>query len=75
MIIEYGADIDGKDYVGDTYLSTFVYDNDTDMTAYLIEKGADVNVVTDEGKNILTIAKEKGYLKIIDLLINAGATQ
>lgn len=43
------------------------------LVKFLVEKGANVNVVDDFGQSPITLAVAQGYPDIIDILIDAGA--
>ena len=40
-----------------------------------MESGADVNIKNNDGTTVLTIAKEAGHTRIVNLLKDAGAEE
>ena len=48
---------------------------DTEVVQILLQAGADVNVVDNDGKSALMIAKEKSHTPIVNLLRRAGAKE
>lgn len=65
----------GKPTVGDHYtpLQTAARHGRDDVVAFLIEKGADLNVVDSYGYTPLHLAATGGYLGIVKQLVKAGA--
>jgi len=77
FLIDNGANINGgKDNIW-TPLDRAVSSNRADMVLYLIEQGADVNLVgTDDGytpSRPLTVAIQNGYFEIVKILVEHGA--
>mgnify|MGYP001597423749 CR=1 FL=1 len=73
LLIESGADIDTKDVDGLTPLFYAVNSSRSDVGKLLIEKGADVNAVSNSnGWTPLKWAVCDGYLDIVRLLIEKG---
>ena len=56
-----------------TALQVASYGGYTQIVEYLIEAGADVNVVGRDGRNALIQAIERGHAQIVELLITNGA--
>ena len=50
--------------------------NSFDIVKYLVEQGADVNIVSKKGKTALSLAQNLGYTKIVDYLnkINSNSS-
>ena len=65
----------GKPTTGDgfTPLQTAARFGQSDVVAFLISKGADVNVADGRGYTPLHMAAESGRLDIVKLLVGAGA--
>jgi ankyrin repeat protein len=58
-----------QNYEGDTALHMAIdYRSYDDIVFFLVEKGADMILKNRAGKTALDIAKEKNYVKIVDLL-------
>ena len=57
---EQGADIDKTDGVGWTPLMEAVMDDKPDICAYLVEKGADINITNERGGTAGMIAQKFG---------------
>ena len=71
MLIEKKADtINVKGYVGATPLCVASSAGNLDMFQFLLNKGADANILDDNGYLPLHWACRKGYLKMIELLID-----
>jgi len=77
FLIDNGANINGgKEHIW-TPLDRAVSSNRADMVLYLIEQGADVNLVgTHDGytpSHPLTVAIQNGYYEIVKILVEHGA--
>ncbi len=46
-----------------------------DIVDYLVSRGTDINVATNNGKTALSLAKEKGQTEIVELLRKHGAKE
>ncbi len=57
----------------DTALYNATFYGDEELVKNLLEKGAHVNIRTEDGWTALEAATQKGYTKIAELLIKAGA--
>jgi FOG: Ankyrin repeat len=71
-LLDKGADINAKDG-GLTLLMKAATEGYVKTSKLLIDKGAYIDVKTDEGSTALICAARAGYPKIVELLINAGA--
>jgi len=76
-LIERGADVNARNYVGYTALHTLACNWDYEGTSskiakLLLEKGADVNARA-EGLTALEIARRRGYTELVQILENAGS--
>jgi ankyrin repeat protein len=49
LVEEHGADVNARDFVGDTPLHNAAFRGDNELVLYLIEKGADVMAVNRDG--------------------------
>ena len=73
MLLDAGADPNRKAYEGKSALQHAV-ECDYLMTARtLIEHGADVNHISDNGDSVVYIASQKGHDKLVALLLSSGA--
>lgn len=75
-LLERGADVDedlGGQGTAFTPLMYAALTGDLDMAKLLIEKGAEVNRVSDDGIFALDWAAEKGHTEVMQLLIDHGA--
>ena len=83
-LIANGADVNAKNFEGDTPIHVAVMQNRKDVVELLINKGANVNVECEEdcymqdilsstANTPLQIAALKGYSEIAELLIKNGA--
>ncbi len=77
LLLEKGADINGRDSEGRTALFKAVASWSTDIIKFLIEKGADVNAKDTNGDTPLHIeqmfADEGTDFEIVKLLVESGA--
>ena len=71
-LLDKGADINAKDN-DFTLLMKAATEGYVKTSKLLIDKGAYIDVKTDEGSTALICAARAGYPKIVELLINAGA--
>lgn len=73
-LLDAGADIEAKNYLGETALIMAVNTNDeTKITTELIKKGADINAKDYQGHSVLAYAKVVKKTYIINLLKKLGA--
>ncbi len=70
-LLDEGADINAKDE-GLTLLMKAATEGYVRTAKLLVDKGADIDVKTNEGNTALMYAAMAGYAKIAELLINAG---
>ncbi|KAK8789860.1 hypothetical protein WA158_006640 [Blastocystis sp. Blastoise] len=68
-IEEEGVQIDTPDYLGRTPLQIAVISNQLEAVKYLLEKGANINATYSNGRNMIHIACQYGYLDILDTLL------
>lgn len=69
-MLKVGADINAKDKYGDSVLHHVLDHGDCELARLLIKKGADYNAVNNKGETPATIAIEKGYEVVLDLMAN-----
>ncbi|NLJ76136.1 MAG: hypothetical protein GX325_02615 [Peptococcaceae bacterium] len=75
MLVEGGADVNAGDEQGLTPLMAAIYTDSKEMTLYLLEKGAKIDVKNDKGWTALDLAKQKGNRQLIRILHRAGSFQ
>ena len=73
-LVENGANINAvsKDR-GYTAVMDAVWRKNYDITKYLIDKGADLSVISGDGQSILVLAVGNENLRIVELLLASGA--
>ncbi len=78
LVDELGVDVDARDYQGYTAMHHAASRGDTEMIRYLVEKGADVMVVSREGQTTVDMAngpyqRTQPYPEAIALLESLGS--
>ena len=77
LLIEKGAEVNGKDSLGNTPLLQCehldFHSENLEIMELLIENGADLDVVGHHGETILHKVINNGNLKTAELLLNSGA--
>jgi ankyrin repeat protein len=73
VILEKGAKVNAKDWLGWTPLMYASYNGRTDLAKLLLKKGAEVNAKSNTGWTPLMYAAYKGHVEIGKLLIENGA--
>ena len=78
LVEDLGADVNARDYEGYTALHHAASRGDTEMILYLVEKGADVTVVSREGQTTADMAngpyqRTQPYPEAIALLESLGS--
>jgi cytohesin len=68
-------DVDARGAGGWTSLHAAARHDRKSVAQLLIAKGADVNAKTEKGQTALSLAKENGHTKIVELLIKHGAKE
>lgn len=72
--IDNGADVNATIKAGRAALhEAALYHDNNEITSFLIERGADVNIRDLERKTPLDLAVWQGHLKVVDCLIKHGA--
>lgn len=77
-LVENGVYVNGRDYIGWTPLLQAAEHSDLEYVKLLVEKGADVNAITDSDRDcdkssVLSLACDYSSLEIIKYLIEKGA--
>lgn len=75
LLVKRGSDINAQDDMGRTAVITAIEEDwaGTTWVEFLIENGADVNILDCDGDSALDIAKYRGRTDIVELLIANGA--
>lgn len=68
LLLKKSAKINAADIAGNTPLMLAVQKNHKEAVMLLIEKGADKNLRNKNGENVATIANNKGFSEIADIL-------
>eukprot|EP01130_Rhizamoeba_saxonica_P000161 TRINITY_DN10161_c0_g1_i1.p1 TRINITY_DN10161_c0_g1~~TRINITY_DN10161_c0_g1_i1.p1 ORF type:complete len:493 (-),score=78.60 TRINITY_DN10161_c0_g1_i1:61-1341(-) len=72
VLLKFGADVHHRDYLGYTALHD-ASSLDAGLVKYLIKKGVDINIVTEEGYTPLLIALNSNRMDIAEILLKHGA--
>ena len=73
LLIEKGANIDGRDFNGKTPLHLAAEGGNIDTVGFLVDKGADVNAVDDGGGSPVWSAVFAGKEDVMQFLMDNGA--
>ena len=73
-LLDHGADVNMRTYVGKTALSLAILQNHLKNTAFLMKIGADINVLDREGISPLALSITFRRLDAMKLLLQCGAT-
>jgi len=68
LLLEYNADINIKDSYGETPIFETVYEDNAVTFKHLVEKGANLMIVNDEGDTIKDLAKYNDATEILKIL-------
>ena len=71
VLLEHGADVNGRSNSQSTAVRTACYKNDEDMVKFLISKGADINIPNRYGSTCLMNAVKS--VSLVKLLVENGA--
>ena len=71
VLRNYNVDINARDDYGFTVLHSAAGSGDSELLQYLIENGSEVFSKTENGRNCLHVAAEKGHLKICRMLLQS----
>ncbi|KAL8939963.1 MAG: hypothetical protein Q9216_003069 [Gyalolechia sp. 2 TL-2023] len=72
-LLDHGAGIDTRTYVGKTALSLAIVHNHTKTAAFLIQRGANPKVLDNEGQSPLALAIKFRHIESLQLLMQSGA--
>ena len=76
ILAEAGADVNARDDGGDPILYwAMLQDNAVELVRILVEAGADVNARDDDDRSMLYWAAIKDNLEVVQILVDAGATE
>ncbi len=70
MLIKRGAKLDSNQLLQEAVSNQII---DRDIFRFLIQQGADINLITEEEETLLHIAVKKGYRVVSKILIRNGA--
>ena len=73
-LLDHGADVDERTYVGKTALSFAVLRNHLKGAAFLIGLGADLDVLDNDGQSPLALSIKFRRFEAMKLLLDSGAT-
>jgi ankyrin repeat protein len=73
VLVEMGADVDGRDTYSNTLLIIASIHGDTALARMAVEKGADIEKTNNTGSTALMLAAANNRPDIVRLLIKAGA--
>ncbi len=73
-LLDCGADIDKRTYVGKTALSLAIVQNHLRSAAFLIRTGADLDILDNEGQSPLALSIKFSRFESMKLLLRSGAT-
>ena len=71
VLLEHGADVNGRSNSQSTAVRTMCHKNDDDMVKFLISKGADINIPNRNGSTCLMSAVKS--VSLVKLLVENGA--
>jgi hypothetical protein len=74
VLLEKGADVNGKDRGGASALMEASKEGHLDVVKLLLKKGADANAKDNEGKTALVQAADRGHSKVANLLKGHSTT-
>jgi len=72
-LLDKGADIDAKDYKGNSTLALAVWEGKLEMVKFLISKGVNVDARNELNWNPLMQAIHQGHAEIVEILIEKGS--
>lgn len=74
LLLKNGADVNATQLQNYTPLHSAALNGRIELVKLLIDHGADVNARSDDGKTALSIAMEKGFKELSDLIKNLSET-
>ncbi|WP_311954340.1 ankyrin repeat domain-containing protein [Mucilaginibacter terrae] len=72
LLLQSGADINSRNSFSETPLIVAAQCGFNDFTAMLIDNGADVAAVDNNGRSAMDFASESGYTEILEQLLAAS---
>jgi len=75
VLLEAGADINIQNGDGETALMRAIWCADFALVKWLLANGVDVDIKDDDGQTALSLAREYGFLAVIEMLTQAGAKE
>ncbi len=73
-LLDFGADIDARDWNGRTFLHHSAHHEAPTVAQFLVESGIDIDAIDHQsGTTALGLAAWNGSLKVVELLLAAGA--
>ncbi len=73
FLIDSGADTEAQNQNGDTALLVAIRQDNHRLATHLVNRGANVNAATEDGRSALTLARELRVPELISLLERQGA--
>ncbi|EOQ87465.1 ankyrin repeat protein [Leptospira yanagawae serovar Saopaulo str. Sao Paulo = ATCC 700523] len=73
LLLQYKADINGKDKYGETALISLAWNNRIEEARFLLENGADIHAKTIYGDTALHRAAQQGFGDMVKLLLDYKA--
>lgn len=70
LLLRAGADINARNNDGNHVLLFALQHGDCELARFLIKKGADYNIINEKGETPATIAVERGYDAVLELMTN-----
>ncbi len=75
LLLERGADVNSKDWYGQTALVCAALKGHREVVKILLANGADVNARTRKGFTPLSLATEQGHHLVADLILEKNPNQ
>lgn len=76
LLLQYGLDINCRDWFGKSYLHHVMHDDSTDRAGWLIDHGVDIDAVDHQaGTTALGLAAAAGQAAMVKFLLGRGASK